>query len=1343
MKKSVISIILALLMIFGVAATAISCDNPEQDGTQSESNGLPKETADSTEESEESIKESEESTAADQESDTSADTDEGESDNQETTCEHPYDATIEGHWKPACNVCGKPEGKLQSHEFKERVEDEGDLWYYTNYCKVCNYAPFGQEVPYEINSFYSAGEITSRLETSGSLKPKYDYRAGVGYAKFASESGGGTVTISVLKGAEPTFPSGKYLVMKVKMGASQKNFTASIASSAADASYTMTFSDIGSGWAVIVVDITRAHVDGVDKENNPIVKGYVPDAYDNYYIRDFSISGKAGAGESFDISYILFCDSLKDTESFTAGEKNIIVYNDIVNEAPDSEQTGCVDENGNPIVHEYIGTATGHSLLESCTQCGLAAVTNEPHNFVQMVIDGEYTYACAACKWSKFGLNINKYYNAIDINTTAITYYQIKQEGVTENGKQSYATFSGKGNTAQVIFARNNNVSSDVERSAAFEVGKANYFIIRMKTNTPAVDFAIAFMTMGTGAAQSTLSLPLNLTPEGEWATYVVDMPVVLPGAYVADENGNYTVGTFYYHIGYKDFVESVKYDVEFMAFVDSWDEVKALVSDEQIVNVTRSGNGQLINTADKSCVGEHAFTVVNGKNGWALECASCGKADKVFGVGSNVDLLMPAEVLKNVRTDSDGKIDLEFMEENGDSFIRLSNLIPNGAGWMGLTFNPAGGTTVTGQYMIMKVRLGENGLGTNYMHMYTGTTVGLKSEGQATSFKMVEDGEWHYVVIDLAARMGDPSTYLVPNADGSYTVKYLQIRPFAGTQCYYPKGEDGKYPQRVMEDDYLDIGFIAYCDNLDDIKDVIPTENYEWSISTGESTIRNTSDHSCVTHSVSVEITGTSQKAICDFCKTVMRDFTVPESVNWYATYSAAGTYQAIVSKEMYDENDGLVFNRYTGSGGGHLNITGGSGSGAATEEEYEIGNYIVIKYRVTDADIIVRVGSKNEAGFYTSLGDYQNDVPGNDWAVAVISLENVEAFKNDADGKSTVYVMLTTALSTGAASYTVDVAYVAMVDTLDEMKLLLEKGETYFDYGTSFSGVAVEYNQDGTKAPCKTCVTSTTATVVDGNDGAKIYNYNCTVCGSTVYSKTVPTGVIYLAPELIKTTSHATVVNPNDEDPKAPDIYAEKDTLDPVTHFGMTSMKCDYDSLVYFGFKGNSADHKTGQFIWNRSYEDYTTNAPTYGRYTVDVGQTKFLVLKVRTSLADCNGSEFSVNISTAGQNGGSVKIPVQGIQGDWLTYVIDLETLLPEKWVKDAETDSYIMDSFYLNFNNFLTENSVDIAYIAFVEGDWNDVDALVDEETVVNVTSASDVTYEVVMADGTGCIVPVTE
>ncbi len=1102
-------------------AALVSCDKGKENTTEAQSSPAESEAQSESESLSETV------------SDNGGDSSEGESDTDEgeTTCYHPYAATLEGHWKPACSVCGKKDGKMQDHEFEQVIEDEGDLWLYSFVCSVCEFAASEQEVPYEINSFYSAGELTT-LESSGALKGSVGFGAGIGFAKFSAEKGG-SVTVKVLSGAEATFPSGSYLVMKVRLGASQSGFSASIKSSAASGAYTMNFSGLKSGWATIIVDITKAVQTTTDSTGAITVKGYAPDAFDNYYLTDFSFSGKASAGESFDVSYIMFCDTLKDAEAFVEGDMNVYLYKDIINESPDAEEKVCVDENGNPIIHEYIPGENGHSLLEGCTQCGLEPVTDEPHNFVQMEIDGQLTYACSACKWSRFGLNINKYFTAQDITSMATTYYQIQNNGVVEEGLMSFASFAGKGNTAQVIFSRDNSVSSDIEKAAAFNVGKANLFIIKIRTNTPAVSFAISFRSAVSGATQTTLEFPLKMTDAGEWATYVVDLSTVIPGAFVADENGNFTVGTFYYHIGYKDFTPDVKYDIEYMAFVDAWDEVKALVEEETVVNVTGSGKGQLIVTADRSCVGEHAYTTTKTNDGWKLICASCGKVEKDFGVESSIEKYMPAEILKDVRTDSDGKIDLEFMEEDGQSFIRLSNLIPNKSGWMGLTFT-SGESRVTGQYMIMKVRLGENGLGTSYLAMYTGTTVGLKAEGQAVSVKMVEDGEWHYIVIDLASRIGDPSTYMVPNEDGTYTVKYLQMRPFSGTQCFYGTDEEGNktYPQRVMEDDYLDIAYIAYCDSLDDIKDIIDVPSYEWSVSIGENSVKSTSDHSCVTHSVSVELTGNTQKIVCQFCKTVIRNFTVPEEINWYSEFSAANTYKATVAKEMYDDINGIVFNRFTGTGGGHLNITGGSGSGAETAGEFKTGKYLVLKYRSTDAQMILRIGTKNEAAYYTALGDYQKDAPGDEWQVAVLSLKTVTAFANDPDGMTPVYFMITTDLMPDAAGYTVDIAYAAIVDSLDEMRLLLENGEDYYYYGDKFNSDPVlnggSDEDDGGDTPDPTptpdpaptdgiCETDNTAYSVFLKDSA--YVYGCQTCGHVEKQYSVSAEVEkYLPAETLK---------------------------------------------------------------------------------------------------------------------------------------------------------------------------------------------------------------------------------
>ena len=195
----------------------------------------------------------------------------------------------------------------------------------------------------------------------------------------------------------------------------------------------------------------------------------------------------------------------------------------------------------------------------------------------------------------------------------------------------------------------------------------------------------------------------------------------------------------------------------------------------------------------------------------------------------------------------------------------------------------------------------------------------------------------------------------------------------------------------------------------------------------------------------------GGAYTIICSTCSTLIRDFEIPESVNWHSSLDAMNKHATIsISKKLYDEENNLYYNSFTGNAAGHINVTGGTGSGSATTDEFEIGKYIVVKYRGSNTQLALYAGSSNSTK--KMLGSYQarDAMPGDKWRVAVVSLENVSSFTTDEDGKSTVYVMLETYSS---VSYNVDIAYVAIVDSLDEMKLLLDKGEDYYYYGTKFS--------------------------------------------------------------------------------------------------------------------------------------------------------------------------------------------------------------------------------------------------------------------------------------------------
>ena len=1042
-------------------------------------------------------------------------------------------------------------------------------------------------------------------------------------------------------------------------------------------------------------------------------------------------------------------------------------------------------------VHTWTSDAEGHQMA-ACDVCGAAAGEKVAHSDVkaEAVSATAYTYGCADCGYAFYTKNITaavkQFLTPGYIANDAKVYYAIgsHEMKVAENG-MPYASISGTGSTAQVIWVRAHEdmiwsqKATDAEQEGRLNIGKATYLVIALKTNNVEQHMAISFSTTGKGSntavateemkngditvaagatyntnnGYNSFNMPIASATADTWTTFVIDLAKVCPEQLVADENGDYIVDTLYYHLN--AFAAETTLDVAYMAFVEGdWAAVAANVEAETVVSVTASGIGTIVKSEDGSCIGEHNYATVVADGYYKSVCA-CGATKDSYGVkAEGPDRFWGAEDMYGW-VGFTGTADKEVIyDEDGTGFIRFSNTTVNADKWSDFHWSN-GAAGATGQYMVMKYRIGENGLGQTSLSMYiTSKPVSSWPKGSVT-VKVSEDGQWHYLVIDLANRVATGG--FEANEDGTYTVNYFSVRYFNG------------YQTLAQPDDYMDVSYVAFCDSIDDVKNIVDAETYEWSADANTTAIRYTADHSCAQHAWVEDVEGTTHSIKCSLCDHVEKTYNVSADINWYSSLGSMNKFQHNLEKLIYDEDEGVMFNRYTGTGGNHINITGGTGAGSPTSAKYSTGKYVVIKYRATGASLGFNVQTGDRTGGSVSLGTQSVDnLPGGEWRVAIVDLTAAylnekkasqsdinNGKKTDAEGylveddgvtrkkfgyttdsEQKIYFMITTG---GSTPYVVDIAYVAVVDSIDEMKLLLQEGETYVDMGQNWAGTPVEYNQDGTKVPCKEgkCVLPATATITDGENGAKIYTYNCTVCGNAISTKTVPAGVIYMAPEILKTVTNATVVNPNAENANSPEVYAEKNDLHPQTHFGMTGSACAYDSassVAYFGFKGNSASHKTAQFIWNRSYEDYTSNAPGYGRYLLDMGQSKYLVIKVRTNLADANGDEFSISISTKGQVGGSIKLPVQDVQGDWVTYVIDLETVLAEKWVKDAVTGTYIMDTFYFNFYNCLVDNSVDLAYVAFVEGDWSDVNAFVDEETVISVAGATDRTYDVRYADG---------
>ena len=186
------------------------------------------------------------------------------------------------------------------------------------------------------------------------------------------------------------------------------------------------------------------------------------------------------------------------------------------------------------------------------------------------------------------------------------------------------------------------------------------------------------------------------------------------------------------------------------------------------------------------------------------------------------------------------------------------------------------------------------------------------------------------------------------------------------------------------------------------------------------------------------------------------MKNFTVPESVNWYSVLADMTQYASAPSKNLYDAETNVFYNRFTGTAQTHLNMMGGAGAGTWTAEKVDSGAYIAIKYRAQGGKFTVNIATKDFGAAsetqptrpaYKSVGDISGDETMGDWRIAVIKIP--EGKNYTVNSEQEVGIML---LTDGKA-YTIDLSYVAILDELSELSELLEEGEDYYYHGESFS--------------------------------------------------------------------------------------------------------------------------------------------------------------------------------------------------------------------------------------------------------------------------------------------------
>lgn len=816
--------------------------------------------------------------------------------------------------------------------------------------------------------------------------------------------------------------------------------------------------------------------------------GYQQSADGEYYLGHLSISCRVLENEHLDIAYVMICDTVEQARTFAKNEKQVYIYSDVKTGDFDFVHTACFDKDGNEIKHNIIANENGHTVEEPCYQCGLAAVENEPHVFAQMEINGDLTYACTICEYLQYGYSLNKYFSSEEISNNALSYYKVSKTFETE-GDHSFPRFFGMDTTAQIIFARNNWGSTQAQEAAAFSVGKATLLVVRVRTNAPDVEFAM--MLGGAPGKEKKLVLPTQLatvvSEEGAdsveygWTTYVIDLPIAIPSVYTPDENGEYKLHNFYFQMGESGsaYTSEVYYDIDYAAFVDSWDEIKLLVEDETVVKVNSTKNGTLVKTQEQKCVGEHSFVEsVNGKT-YVYACANCGTPLKSVDIPESVTRYFSGYEIAMNATDyaaPSGYVGTRAFEtdEDGTVYARINNFTE--VWWMRHQQDFTGGTGSAlnnkfinvgkSKYLVVRMRADIN---TKAFEFYMSTT-GRNGEGYSvaedgtvtrptkngytyfsTPLTATPAGEWATYVFDLEMIFGD---YYVPDPEtGDYILDTFAITI---SKDYNPEIEymafvDGSWPEidALTPDDT--VVYVTHPKNK--TYSILQTSTGVCSVCAYEYTSVQETDGS-VTYEYS-----------CSVCGTVDASHNVSEDINKYYALDAFAKYGG--TDNGIKAEAGVVYHSYCFAGKtGHLYI---NGKNTYTDIGGDSGNLLVLKYRASgEANVQIEIGTEDRN---VVSGGTANSVDGDvsmyvlaakvstEWCVMVIDLSE---FNYSTDADKNVQVRLTT------SSNIIDVAYVAIVDDEIEARELIDGtlDSTYDYYAAPKSGGVEKNTADGSTA-------------------------------------------------------------------------------------------------------------------------------------------------------------------------------------------------------------------------------------------------------------------------------------
>ena len=565
-----------------------------------------------------------------------------------------------------------------------------------------------------------------------------------------------------------------------------------------------------------------------------------------------------------------------------------------------------------------------------------------------------------------------------------------------------------------------------------------------------------------------------DIFDDGEWHVAIIQLnPTRNPAWFASNSQGDYYVN--FVRLDFTGAPIGATIDIEYLAFTEDLGNVLALTEGESFGTDVFCSHYNVVKYKDEAY--------------HSNRCVICGKGeDVIHSLGDNVEfdaarecytgtcticgsenatspfnLYINAETLNSYTTTPpyssvSGKKSSQYIAATDNDIAHVKIESASSSSWMYFYYYyNMNCDKVTGQYFVIKYRLPE-GVSGSSIATFVGSVTSPNAEaasGENKQFTATANGGWVIEAIDLSQ-----TKHYGTNADGTYSAKYLRID-------FYLKSA-------------IDVAFIGVCDNLEGIYKVVGDDTtcmhslnrYAVTAGTHEDLgcgicKKTEGNGGAVAHSYSNTVYNEFRSGYVSKCSTC--GYEVVQETNsavneFFSSVTvknkeggASGSAKFTSSTLMGDETEPL-FVRFTGrSSSPYTNLINNKLGQNIVKNDKESGHYIAIKYRYPSTNTV----KPTYMNIYASGSDGVSAASSNmfavtvysdgEWHVAIIDLSNAgttDAFIGD---KITLLRIDWFGWGNPGESSSVDVAYVAIDDSIDDLRNLDDDYDTWDLVGSS----------------------------------------------------------------------------------------------------------------------------------------------------------------------------------------------------------------------------------------------------------------------------------------------------